>query len=559
MLLNLHVKNLALIDEADVYFDKGLNILTGETGAGKSIIVGSIQLALGARVPKEMIRKDCEYALVELVFQIEDEYVREKLIAMDVFPEDDQVILSRKIMGNRSVAKLNGETVTAGVLKQVGEILIDMHSQHEHQSLVNPGKQLEILDEFAKKQLEKDQKLLKEEYHRYLELKKRELEFSLDAEQRTREISFLQFEISEIEEANLQVGEDDKMEEEYKTLLHSGKITDICGRIYEETGYTQSGGIGETIGRAVKEVQSIENYDSRIKGLASQLQDIDSLLNDFNRELSEYLAGLEFQPDEFSKIEDRLDLLNRLKSKYGSTIELILESKKEKEEKLETLLDYESHKEVVKKEKQDCEEIMIQLSNRIFEVRKKQGKLLEKQIREALIDLNFLDVKFEIGFEKIEGFTEKGQDRISFLISTNPGEPLMQLQKVASGGELSRIMLAIKTILADKDEHKALVFDEIDVGISGRTAQKVSEKLAVIAQNHQVICITHLAQIAAMSDAHYIIEKEVKNKKTVTSIEKLKETEIVQELARILGGAEITENVMSSAKEMRELAKNKKN
>jgi DNA repair protein RecN (Recombination protein N) len=555
MLLNVHVKNLALIDEVDVYFDHGLNILTGETGAGKSIIIGSINIALGAKVSKEMIREHAEYALVELVFQVEDKIQIQKLKELDLsIAEDGQLILSRKIMGARSISRVNGEVVPIAVLKEIADIVIDIHGQHEHQSLLYKRKHLEILDEFSKEDLLELKEVLIMEYDKYTKYLKQLKDFSLDEEQRAREVSFLNFEIEEIKDAELKLGEDEELEAKYRKLVNSKRIMEVIADVHEQLGYEQMGSAGEVVGRASGELQTIASYDEELRDLSSQLQDIDQLLSDFNREAASYLSNLSFETDNFTQIEERLNLLNRLKSKYGKTIQEVLLYKETKEQQLDKLVDYEVHLNHLKKNIVESEKILEDLSMRLSTVRKSYAKRLEENIINALIDLNFLEVKFEIDFKKQDKFSANGTDDICFLISTNPGEPLKELSKVASGGELSRIMLAIKTILADKDLKKTLIFDEIDVGISGRTAQKVSEKLSVISRNHQVICITHLPQIASMADQHYIIEKEVHNNKTVTSINKLNDEQTITELARILGGAAITDTVRKNAYEMKQLA-----
>lgn len=559
MLLNLHVKNLALIDEADVYFDQGLNILTGETGAGKSIIIGSINVALGAKVSKDMIRRGENHALVELVFQIEEKSQIESLKALDVSMEEDgQLIISRKIMGSRSISKVNGEVVPISILKSIGPIIIDIHGQHDHQSLLHHQKHLEILDEFAKKELDPIKRLCQEEYQTYFNLQKELKKFNVDEETRAREISFLNFEIDEIENAQLRIGEDEELEVKYKKLVHSKRILDILSSVYEQLDNNNQDSVGEVLGRASRDFQSVVQYDKDLENLSTQLMDIDSLLADVSRELMQYLSNLEFEQEDFSTIEKRLDTINHLKSKYGQEISTILEYKKEKEIKLEKLMDFENQIAAMKGNILDSEERLEEYSHKITQIRKKYATKLEKRIVGALIDLNFLEVRFQIAFTKKDHFSANGYDEVNYMISTNPGEDLKPLNKVASGGELSRIMLAIKTILADQDEEKTLIFDEIDVGISGRTAQKVSEKLFTISRNHQVICITHLPQIASMADEHYIIEKEVKNKKTITSITPLKKDQMVTELARMLGGAKITDAVYENAKEMKYLADLKK-
>lgn len=552
MLVSLHVKNLALMEEAEVEFGNGLNILSGETGAGKSIIIGSINLALGEKAPREMLREHAEYALVELIFRVENEEQRKLLAELDIFPENDEIIMSRKITASRSVGKINSETVSLACMKQAASYLIDIHGQHEHQSLLHKKKHLEILDEYGKDQLEGKKKILKQKYQEYqgiLEEKKQALS---EGEGRERELSFLEYEIQEIENANLIPGEDEELEISYRKMANNRKIMEAAGTAYEMTG--QGGSATEQLGRALRELQTVADFDPKLEGMCSQLAEVDSLLNDFNRELSGYISEEEFEEETFFEVEKRLDEINHLKDKFGGSIEAVLKEKEEKQKRYGRLKDYEQYLEELEQRLEKAEADLRKISSEVSKIRKKYAKKLTKQIQSGLVDLNFLDVNFTMEFQETKGYTANGQDEAEFLISTNPGEPLKPLGKVASGGELSRIMLAIKTILAKSDQIETLIFDEIDAGISGRTAQMVAEKMNVIGKNHQVICITHLPQIAAMADYHFLISKNVVNNVTASSICLLDERESVAELGRMLGGVKITDTVMESAREMKELA-----
>lgn len=555
MLHNLHVKNLALIDEAEVDFSKGLNILSGETGAGKSIIIGSIGIAIGGKVSKDMVRKDADYALVELVFSVGDE-VRQKLADMDIPMEDDQVILTRRISGGRPIAKINSESVSAAKLKEAAALLIDIHGQHEHQSLLNQKNHLQILDAYAKKEFKGLKETLSAAYHEYISIKNELKEASLDTEQRARELSFLQYEVEEIENAALTAGEDEELEAEYRRFANGKKIMGSIGQIYE---LTSENGAAQMTGHAVLEIAQISAYDGKVRQLEEQLVEIDNLLNDFNRELAGYIEDADFDEQRFYEIEKRLDLLNGLKAKYGGTIERILSEYEKKLERIEKLSDYDAYLSGLSQKLEQKESQLEALCKKVSDIRKKEAAKLAKKIKAALIDLNFLDVQFELQLTRKKEYTASGYDEAEFLISTNPGEPIRSLTKVASGGELSRIMLAIKAVLADCDEIGTLIFDEIDTGISGRTAQMVSEKMNVIAGEHQIICITHLPQIAAMADTHFLIEKQAKKKRTETTIRKLNPEESITELGRMLGGVKITDTVLKSAKEMKDLAVATKN
>lgn len=558
MLTHLHVKNLALIREAEIDFTEGLNILTGETGAGKSIVIGSVSLALGGKVSREMVRPGADFGLAELVFLVTRKKQRERLLALGITPEDDQIIISRKISDGRSINKINGETVTLGQLKEAASLLIDVHGQHEHQSLLQKKKHLEILDEFAKDELGPVAERLKQAYQDFRELERELKEASLDEESRLRELSLLEFETGEIEKAELTPGEDEELERRYQRMTNARKLLETAGAAYALTGYEEEAGAGTSIGRALRELQSVQLLDGELASLVSQLSDVDGLLNDFNREMSDYLSSLEFDEEECAGTEERLNLLNYLKSRYGRTTEEILAYGRKQQERLDALQNYDIYLEGLRQRLEKAEKELRKLCAQATEIRKRYAKILCEKIKGHLIDLNFLNVEFEMSFEETADYTAEGKDLAEFLISTNPGEPLRPLAKIASGGELSRIMLAIKTVLADKDDIDTVIFDEIDVGISGRTAQKVSEKMMLIGRTRQVICITHLAQIAAMADSHFRIEKKVENGETRTQIRRLDETESVQELARILGGAEITDAVEKNAEEMRGLAQKKK-
>ena len=555
MLQNLHVKNLALIDETEVEFGPGLNILSGETGAGKSIIIGSINLALGEKVQKEMLRDNGESALVELIFFVEDADTIEAIRALDIEMEDDTVILSRKITGGRAIGRINGEAVSASKMKAVASLLIDIHGQHEHQSLLSKKKHLEILDTFAKEALSDKKEKLAQCYQEYRKLKDELEHANLDGEERAREVSFLEDEVKEIEDAQLTLGEDEELEAVFRKYSNGKKIMDAVGAANAATSEDDESA-SERIGRALRELSSVSGYDERVKEMEEQLTEIDNLLSDFNHELASYLSDEEFDEETFYETEKRLDLINHLKSKYGNTIADILKYCEEKAERIAVLNDYDAYLAGLQKNVSEKEKQLEQLSKKVSDIRKKESKKLTESIKNALLDLNFLDVQFTMEFAETD-YTANGIDDAQFLISTNPGEPVKPLGKVASGGELSRIMLAIKTVMAS-DKIGTLIFDEIDSGISGRTAQMVSEKMNVLGRSHQIICITHLPQIAAMADSHFLIEKSVENQATVSKIHKLTDEESVEELARMLGGVEITDTVLENAREMKQRAYMKK-
>lgn len=557
MLESLRVKNLALIEEAEVDFKEGLNVLTGETGAGKSILIGSVNLALGAKADKDLIRTGKEFAYVELVFHTKDENVLNRAREMDIFPEDDRFIISRKISQTKSVSKINGETVTVKQIKELAELLLDIHGQHEHQSLLKESKQKEILDTFCDESLSGLKQELKTAYKEYRKVKEQLMGDSLDDAARKKELSLAEFEYQEIDGARLSIGEDDELESAYKKMVNSKRIMESLNLAAAYTGNDGDNGAGNLIGRAIRELKNIENYDDEAANLSSQLMEIEDYLGDFGRNIRSYMQTMEFDESDFRRTEDRLNVLNHLKAKYGDSIEKVLAYQAECESMIEKLTNYELYQEELLKKEQELHKKVMDLCQKISAIRKKGAKVLEEEIGKALLELNFLQVQFAILVESSEEkLSADGFDDVQMVISTNPGESMKPLKNVVSGGELSRIMLAIKTCLASKDEIDTLVFDEIDSGISGKTAWMVSEKMGKLAKSHQLLCITHLPQIAARANAHLFIEKSIENEATVTGISMLSEEESIEELSRMLGGMSITEAVRNNAIEMKKMAKN---
>ena len=555
MLQNLHVKNMALIDEVEIELQSGLNILTGETGAGKSIIIDSIGFALGEKADKNLVRDPDEASLVELTFVEENKTILHALSEAQIEVEDGVIILSRKISNGRTIAKINGESVPASKLKEIASLLIDIHGQHEHQSLLHASKHLNFLDEFAKNEIGTLKDELAKAYTSYRQIQKELEEGSLDQESRARELSLLEYELHEIESANLKTGEDEELETEYRKIGNSKKIIEALQEVSQLMGER---GAADAVARSVRELLSVSALDEDMGSLCDQISDIEQLISDFGRELSGYIDALEYDEERVSFVETRLDELNHLKAKYGTSIDAVIASMQERQQRIDKLLNYAEYEQNLKAEYEKARQDLEGLCQRLSDIRHTAGEQFKQQMVAALSDLNFLDVRFDLDFQRLDHFTGDGFESMEFLISTNPGAPLRKLKDIASGGELSRIMLAFKSILASQDEIDTLIFDEIDTGISGRTAQMVSEKMNVIAKNHQVICITHLPQIAAMADAHFFIEKNVIDNSTVTDIHLLDQEESIAELGRMLGGVEVTETVLQSAREMKELAGKKK-
>ena len=551
MLKNIHVKSFALIDEVEINLASGLNILTGETGAGKSIIIDAVNFALGQRVSKDVVRDDAEYALSELVFEINDDKTKERLNQFDIPLDDNEVLIQRKITNGKSTARINGETVTLSTLKLIAAGLIDIHGQHDNQSLLSKTSQQNLLDTILSDELKE---LLIRMKDTYVNLNNKISEYEqLNTKEAEKEIAFLQYELNEIDSASLHEGEDEALESDYKKMNNSKRIADLVSGAHRITGY-DSEGAGSLIGRALPMIRQASSIDDDAKDLELILNDIDGLLNDFNRSIADYEMSLDFSDEDYKNTEDRLNLINSLKNKYGKSIKEILDKRDEFEDELNRLLNADEYKSALLSEITYLKKEAYKLCEEISAIRKKGAKKLSGEIADALLDLNFLDSQFEIKVTSDEeNMKQSGYDDIEFFISTNPGEALKPLNQVASGGEMSRIMLAIKSVCAN-DSTATLIFDEIDTGISGRTAQKVSEKMSRIAKEHQVIVVTHLPQIAAMADTHFEISKSVNNGRTITSIETLSEEGKIKELARMLGGVTITETVIENAKDMKKQA-----
>lgn len=554
MLQSIHVKNLALIEETEVNFEKGLNVITGETGAGKSLLIGSVSLAIGGKFDASMLRKGTDSGFVELVFGTSDERVADKLKSYDIDFEDGLVILTRKLSAGKSTCKVNGETVTMKQLQDIAEELIDIHGQHEHQSLLKKSKHLEIVDAYGEQEIAPVMKEIKAAYNAWKELKA-ELESSqMSDESAQREKALLEFQCNEISAAGLTAGEDDELEDRYRIMSNARKILEALGETYSCTGSENDTGIASMLGEAMRSIGSVSCYDKRLEGLEVQLSDIEALMNDFNRELSSYLSDYEFEDEEFAQVTERLDMINDLKRKYGKTVEDILDFYNESKEQLAKLENYDRYMEELKIKERTAYDSLIKLCEKASKLRKKLAASLSEKLKEALINLNFLTVEFEIVLRSLDEPTAKGMDEAEFMISTNPGESLRPMVEIASGGELSRIMLGIKTVLAGKDHIDTLIFDEIDTGISGKTAWKVSTQLGLLGREHQVLCITHLPQIAAMADAHFVIEKSAENGSTKTNVRSIVDNESINELARLLGSDESSAAAVQNAIDMKQKA-----
>lgn len=552
MLDRLLVKDLALIEKSVVEFSGGLNVLTGETGAGKSILLGSIQLALGQKANKDLIRHGKEQAIVELDFSLTEEEVRRiQALEEDLELEEERLLIRRKISEKKSDIRVNDLGLTLAKLREITGGLLDLHGQHEHQSLLREGSHLEIIDGFRKKQGGKLLEEVAEAYHLLQEKKKALQKFSLKEEERTRELDFLDFEIQELAEAHLSEGEEAELTKEYSLYENMDRLKSLllsAKESLEEMDFH----------RPIQAVEEAKDFDESLKGLSDSLYDLEAVGEDCLRSLDHYLDHAEVDEEKLFTLGERLEQIRRVMMKHGGTEAKALAALAKKEERRTFLLDYEKDEEKAKKAIVEQEKLLREKAVLLSKERQEDAKVLAKQIQGEMQEMGFLDTKFEFHFQEKKEPTEKGLDEVEAYVSLNPGEPLRPLREVGSGGELSRIMLSIKTVLADTEGVSTLIFDEIDSGISGRTAEKVGEKLQKIAKNHQVILITHLPQIAAKADHHFLIEKTVEEGATHTRIHPLEEKESIEELARLLGGDEISEASLENARELKAKSKVKK-
>ncbi len=503
MLTNLTVKNLALFKDISVDFDGGLNILTGETGAGKSILIGSALLALGGRYTSDMIRTGEKAGYVELSFSVDDS-LKDMVHRIDeeIDLSNGLLIISRKLSEGRSSSRINGESVTQKRLRDIASLLLDVHGQRDSQILLEAGGHKSLLDDFGSEGLHQARRETENAYRALTETKRAIDQIGEDQTQRQREIDLLSYEVEEISQAQLEEGEDDALESAYARLSHAQQIYEGLAKSQEALSGDGEGNASDLIARSMRALAAVRRFDEKSDALYDQLSQIDSLLSDVSREIDDTIETFEYSPEETDRISRRLDEINRLKGKYGATIAEIKAEEERKQERLEAL---ENAEETLAKLTETMENQRAALLDKcavLSEGRKRYASLMEKEIAAGLSELQFADNRFEIRVERADSIGPDGYDEVTFWIGPNPGEPMKELSRIASGGELSRIMLAVKTVMAGREREKTLIFDEIDAGISGRTAEAVAQRLCEIAQTHQVICITHLAQIASMADAH---------------------------------------------------------
>jgi len=561
MLLELSIRNFAIIDDLKINFSKGLNVLTGETGSGKSIIIEALGMVLGGRGTRDLISTGADRAILQAVFVLEDEndsirsFLDEQGIPID---EDGLLIISREISINSpSISRINDKVVTLTILNKISHRLVDIFAQHEHQSLLNTSNHKTIIDSFGD---HKHRNLLDEIasiYQGYKENRQLLSEMDIDVMERERLIDLYRFQIDEIDSLQLTPYDDEEIEDDYRKLSNVMEITQGLGQVVEYfsgDGYDTMS-LLDSINKSIALLSNISEYDKDLLPLLDRLREANYELQDLNNEFKYYMDNIQLDEERLNILSERLDLVNRLKKKYGNNVQSILDYRDSTEEALDKLLNHENEIRVLREKLREQEEELYGLSKKLSESRRSLALDLEEAITRELDELNMHNVRFKVDFKESPNLASDGIDKIEFLISTNLGEDLKPMSKIASGGEMSRIMLGFKSILAKYDGIPTLIFDEIDSGISGRTAQVVGEKIHKISKERQVISISHLPQIAAMADSQYSIYKEIKKGRVTTFIKKLDEEERVLELAKLLGGVDLTETTINHAKEMLQMTK----
>lgn len=556
MLEKLHIKNFALITELEVKFKAGLNVLTGETGAGKSIIFDAINFVLGEKADKEQIKSGTDAAEVWAVFSVDNDFVKERLADKGVQPDDEGCVLLERSFGTdgKSNCKINGKTATVGMLKEISEYLVDIHGQYDHQSLLKNDSQLVLLDRLCGDDVKENLKKIKDRFKGFKETLKMLEDLNGDDADREAKIDLYKFQINEIKMANLRPGEEEELNEKREVMANGVKLKKFSDEALDVLYRSDSNSASDKIAQALDAVSSITRVDAAQAPIEESLESIAAQLEGVIEKLRHYSDSIDTDPRDLDEIEIRLQLIYDMKKKYGSTIEEINAFVDKAEEKLtfiensaEMLMEYQIRKEA-------DERIINKLADEVSEARHQEAQHLGKQIEDVLYDLGMINAVFNVSITPAAELNEYGKDKVEFLISANLGEEPKPLNKIASGGEMSRVMLALKVILADVDQIGTFIFDEIDTGISGRTAQRVAEKMAKVAKSHQILCITHLPQIAAMADTHYLIDKISADDGTTTTVTQLDDNEVEEELARLIGGAKITDATRNAAKDMKAMA-----
>lgn len=559
MIKELYMKNCALIEELRVDFGSKLNILTGETGSGKSIVLEGLNLCLGGKYDRSFLRKDCDRGLVELLIYTDNQKVEDLLNEYSIPYSDKELLVSRSIFEDgKSTTKLNGRSIRLADLRTIMMTIVDIHSQHQNQALYNRDVHLEFLDLYGKDSLKDIKSKYDASYKKYTDIKSKILELNDNMTEREleREVDLLKYQIDEIEKANLDVDEYEILKVKYKKYSNQDKINTAILTSYD---LLRSGDLGveDRIGKSLSALGPVADYDIVLEDFVEGLENIMYQLEDLDASMRSYIDKNEYNPHILEEIQLRMDFINTMKRKYGDKIEDILDYKIEMKQRLYNIENREERKLALLKEQEKIEADLEEIGGELTHSRMKVANLLEESLLKELESLNMKNTKFKVIFNKV-GYTSSGCDDVEYYVSFNLGENLNPLNKVASGGEMSRFMLAFKKILSDVDKIETMIFDEIDTGISGRAAQVVGEKLAEMASYKQLICITHLPQIAAFADDHYYIEKNVENERTFTSISNLSYQDRQEEIARLISGKIITEKTLEHSHEMIELAKKTK-
>lgn len=558
MLIQLNIKNFALIEDISVQFDKGFSILSGETGAGKSILIDAIDFVLGGKFSKDSIRTGEKSTFVEAVFSLENNNLKKILEELGIEFDNTLIISRESVISGKNIIKINGRSVIAASLKKIREKLLDIHGQHKNNTLLDRSSHIIYLDNFTGKNISDTLAIfsrLRQELKEVLS----EISEVSQSKDTAQLIEYTKFQIEDIEKANLRIGEEEELSEEYKMLSNSEKITEALSVSYRLLSSNEDGkSVIDSLSKVINNLASIEDSLSSIKSNKETLQESFYNIQDISAELRELSESITFDKDKLEKINQRLYQINNYKNKYGKTVSEVLDYYKSLKDKYDNLLNSDKILEKLKNKQNQILSKMNPVAEKLHKIRQKYAKELESKILNELSYVGLEKSRMEIEVNKADEFNENGFDNVRIMISTNPGEPLKSLEKVLSGGELSRIMLALKCVYADKDQIESLIFDEIDTGISGVTGQRVGEKMYQLSIGHQILCITHLPQIAAFSDNHYYVTKQVKDNKTYTSIRLLSNEDKIRQIASMIGGESITQTTLDNAKEMVSFADEKK-
>lgn len=560
MLLQLSIKNFALIEEITLDLDEGFTILAGETGAGKSILIDAINYVLGSKFNKDLIRTGEEKTFVEAICSIEDNKSLKEILDFYDIEYDDILIISRESFKNgKSVIRVNGKAIILSNLRKISEKLIDIHGQHSNQNLLNKDRHIEYLDSFGKINLENDFIKYKESFVEFKDIKDKILSLNKN-ESDEKLIDYIKYQIEEIDNASLSAGEEEKLIDRYNILSNHEKIRNSLARSYSYLdSSTGEYSVLDSLDFVVREISAIEKHSEKAKLIKERVNNTYYELQDLTKDIKSLLDESYYDENELDEINSRIYKIGLLKKKYGSSIEEILKYRENLDKQYQEIINSEEIIKELKNKLIVIEKRLDKYSKNIHEKRVILGKAIEEKIEKELKYVGLGKCTFKISIEYDDSFNLKGKDKVQFMISTNLGEPIKPMEKIVSGGELSRIMLSLKSVFMDKDNTPTIIFDEIDTGISGRIAQCVAEKMYEISNKHQVLCITHLPQIASMSDNHYMVKKYIENEKTFTKIEKINEEKKIEEIAIMLGGVKLTENTLTNAREIIELANKKKN